>query len=879
MVANFDRSTRKLLNSSKSNPCPVCGRTKDFDCRISHDGKMVLCHQNFDHIKTQQPDLWHFDGTSSDNRCGVYVFKERTTKDIRPKQTRSWEYPDRNGSRLIRVMRFDDGEGNKKIWQEHWDGSKWQKGIGDVARANIPVYRYAEIREAIAQGEPIYTVEGEPCADLLWKLGLAATTNIGGGGKFTLTDSLDLQGSKVIVIVPDRDKKGVEHTDKLAEHFPDALWLYPFPESKVWANLPKDHGLDVADWIEHHKITADDIKGAIGTKKILQQPADLLQRSFDQESTGNNSPAKSKNKRLLNLIGARWGERLRMNEMSLQIEMDGKEINIEQVYFRMAEELDIDVSKQKASDLVITLAKKNTYSPVRDYLDSLAKVTPIDLNNLAERYFGTSDPLHQTLLKRTLIAGVARVYEPGCKHDTLCILQGGQGFLKSTFLKELAGKAWFTDNLNDANEKDEKLKLRRYWALEYSEFETAFKRKEVEQLKAFLSSPVDSLRVPYGKSIEDFPRTSIFVGSTNRQEFLHDPTGERRYWVIPVKQRIPVKLVESERDAIWAAAVAAYRNGEQWWLTPEEDNLLAEANKGWQSSDVWETNILSYLEFRETCTVGELLEKVIGMDLAQQKKAEQMRVSDILRCCGWMKATKRIDGKLQKCWERVVTGGNEVVTEVVTPQNPLSVSISEVVLPPVTTSNSNFSKNIDLATQNIELAAESDGIEKNKTFETLGGNTLAATSETPTEQEFDAVTTSLLPPLIKRVKTAQTWAECEAIWGDDLELKEKIKSQLTQNEYRRIGKLLKQASIDSPPIALPDKPAPAETPIEDLHLSIRPYNCLKRAKIDTIKQLIIHTPQSLLELNSMGQSSADEIVDRLQKLGFSLASEVIEDVE
>ena len=81
MVANFDQSTRKLLNSSKSNPCPVCGRTKDGDCRISHDGKMVLCHQNFDHFKTQQPDEWHFDGSSSDNRCGIYIFKDKTASE------------------------------------------------------------------------------------------------------------------------------------------------------------------------------------------------------------------------------------------------------------------------------------------------------------------------------------------------------------------------------------------------------------------------------------------------------------------------------------------------------------------------------------------------------------------------------------------------------------------------------------------------------------------------------------------------------------------------------------------------------------------------------------------------------------------------------
>jgi putative DNA primase/helicase len=79
----FSSTRGNLANSSKSNPCPVCGRTKDGDCRISHDGKMVLCHQNFDHAKTQQPDLWHFNGSTSDGRCGIYIFKEEN-QSIQP---------------------------------------------------------------------------------------------------------------------------------------------------------------------------------------------------------------------------------------------------------------------------------------------------------------------------------------------------------------------------------------------------------------------------------------------------------------------------------------------------------------------------------------------------------------------------------------------------------------------------------------------------------------------------------------------------------------------------------------------------------------------------------------------------------------------------
>jgi putative DNA primase/helicase len=83
MDGQFSSTRGNLANSSKSNPCPVCGRTKDGDCRISQDGKMVLCHQNFDHAKTQQPDLWHFNGSTSDGRCGIYIFKEES-ESIQP---------------------------------------------------------------------------------------------------------------------------------------------------------------------------------------------------------------------------------------------------------------------------------------------------------------------------------------------------------------------------------------------------------------------------------------------------------------------------------------------------------------------------------------------------------------------------------------------------------------------------------------------------------------------------------------------------------------------------------------------------------------------------------------------------------------------------
>jgi predicted P-loop ATPase len=522
----------------------------------------------------------------------------------------------------------------------------------------------------------------------------------------------------------------------------------------------KSYGCDVLSvtgtWNHEDGKGMDDFinKNSIEAFRAILMQAAPIGETLD---TGDNKPkGKSRNKYLLDKIEAHWGERLRLNEMTQQIELNGRagELDIERVYLRLADELSLDIPKQTASDVVAVIAQKYAYSPVRDYLNSLADIEPINLDSLAERYFGTNDPLHATLLKRTLIAAVARVFKPGCKVDTLLILQGDQGDLKSTFWEKLASEPWFTDNLSEANEKDEKLKLRRYWILEFSEFETAYKRKEVEQLKAFLSSRIDSLRKPYGKAIEDFPRTSVFVGSTNRQEFLHDPTGERRYWVIPVSQQIPIKVVEQERDRIWAAAVLAYRAGEQWWLTPAEDKLLAEANQGWQSSDSWEEDILKYLELRETCTITDILEKPLGLDIGQHGKGEQMRVSDILRRNGWVRVNKRIEGKQQRYWERVVTEVVtplnpcqqtvsekvllEVVTEVVTPLNPYSVITSDIVLPPVTTFLPKHSPNSD-------TAAGGDETEKSqaeKSFENRGGNTSPSTTQNLSPQGLPPVTTS-----------------------------------------------------------------------------------------------------------------------------------------
>ncbi len=146
---------------------------------------------------------------------------DRKEKSIRPKQVRYWTYYSREGKLLVRACREDFGDERKPWrWQESWDSQKWVKGLKGIKREDIPIYKHKEVREAIAANKIIFIVEGEPCCDALWKLGLPATTNIGGSGKWKPSDTKDLEGAKV-VLCPDRDKPGVAHAEAIALEEPE----------------------------------------------------------------------------------------------------------------------------------------------------------------------------------------------------------------------------------------------------------------------------------------------------------------------------------------------------------------------------------------------------------------------------------------------------------------------------------------------------------------------------------------------------------------------------------------------------------------------------------------------------------------------------------
>lgn len=474
----------------------------------------------------------------------------------------------------------------------------------------------------------------------------------------------------------------------------------------------------------------------------LEAEIHAASRLLDIQETGNEFDEEDECKLVqkYNAIKAAWGERLRWNSMKKRVEMDGVPFPLDRIKLRIAKELKIDIGREDAMEVILDLAQDNEYSPFKEYLEALPNGNPEFLNSLAARFLGTNDPLHQILLKRTLIAAVARTYQPGCKHDTICILKGKQGALKSTFWSVLAGEDNFTDDLS-GTDKDEILKLSQYAMIEFSEFETAYKKKEVSALKAFLSRKSDSIRVPYGRDIQDIPRPSIFVGTTNKPEFLHDPTGERRYWAVPVEcDRIDIPQLKVDRDAIWAAAKAAYLAGEQWWLTLQEDEMLNTSNSDFASTDVWEDAISGYVHLLREVSVREILAECLKIDLANHDRASQMRVSEILTRLGWVKSKKKkIDGRTVQCWNKPSQKCNlGVATEVATTSNAdTAMNTDNKVATVATFSQKN--NNFDFQKKS---SPDENNIFTQQSFVEGGSNPTGEMKQTQAESEFNQVATS-----------------------------------------------------------------------------------------------------------------------------------------
>jgi predicted P-loop ATPase len=417
---------------------------------------------------------------------------------------------------------------------------------------------------------------------------------------------------------------------------------------------------------------------------------------------------------VFNKLQKMWCKRLRLNTMSKEVELDGAKLTPDYLYLDLLK-YGICSSKDFVIDCVAQMAVANEYNPLTTYLDKCHQShndTSI-LDTISSEYFGTTNPIYDTMVKKALIAAVARAYKPGCKVDTTLILQGGQGVGKSTFFKILAGD-FFDDGLgSNVTDQNEKMRLSAHWILEWGELERIFSQRDASSIKAFLTSTHDSYRRPWGKNIETYPRHCVIVGSTNRDDFLNDSTGSRRFWVVPVQGKVNLKKLKDNREPIWGAAVQCFLNKEAWFLSHQEEILRQELNKDYQKEEPWFEAISNYCYVRDRVTTSEILNNILKIELGKQDKQSQMRVTDVLRALGWVKRPSngiKFWVSPEKNQEIGGTGGTDTTKTYINKGLEDSATPSATPVPPNNSVPPKNTSNHSVPPQNSEVALPSNQV-------------------------------------------------------------------------------------------------------------------------------------------------------------------------
>ena len=304
------------------------------------------------------------------------------------------------------------------------------------------------------------------------------------------------------------------------------------------------------------------------------------------------------------------------------------------------------VGREPVTSAVNLLCRASMISPVRHYLESLT-FDP-DSNQFSAKawmqdYLGvktaTASEIEyiQAVALKSLVQAVARALDPGCKADCVPILEGQQGAGKSKAIRELFGAEWFGDALPPMGHKDASDYVKNKWAIELAEM-TFQTKADIEQQKAFISRQEERYRPAYGREEITYARRCVFWGTTNRDDYLKDETGNRRFWPIKTGE-IDIKGLSAARDQLWAEAVYHYKQGMEWWLTSSMQ-IFAEVQTGQRfERDVWEQDVLAWVDVQsiQETTVRDALNGALLMTPDKMSKADERRMRAVLKLVGFVK--------------------------------------------------------------------------------------------------------------------------------------------------------------------------------------------------------------------------------------------------
>lgn len=584
---------------------------------------------------------------------------------------RIYNYTDADGNLVLQVVRTISGNPRFRQRRPIGNGNKWVWSIKEIPAADRPLYRLPDLR---ASGdETVWITEGEKDADNLHDEGLIATCSLGGAGKWRNDYAKEFHGKHCIVL-QDNDDAGRKHAAMVARS------LHGVAASVKLLLLPglPEKG-DVSDWLAAGG-TAEDLRR-------LARDAPELQLSDSPQPQAKRQPRATLNVlTLVTHINATpaWNGALRFNMLTENYEIcgssfppkdgakgpprafrDPQDTLVAEMYFQANGFA--KASKNMTLDALAAVAHQHAYHPVRDYLSKLAWDGTERVQKLFWHYFNAEVPETETELYPHLdylqhistgfmVGAVARIIQPGCKHDHVPVVVGRERFLKSSAIRALChDPAWFSDDISpNLIERDTKESLAGKWLIELAEIPHI--QKETERVKAFFSRCIDRYRSAYGRINQDHARQCVFIGTSNHLEFV-DVTGNRRFWPFRVAGPIDVAAIVADRDQLWAEAVALYQKGIEWWLPPRIEDIAADQQAAFIDQDIWENLIIKWLESHDRpFTLEDLFAQNTGItpyrEASAVDKRDQMRAARCLIKLGLIKRQQRINGRRGIWWQR-----------------------------------------------------------------------------------------------------------------------------------------------------------------------------------------------------------------------------------
>ena len=228
--------------------------------------------------------------------------------------------------------------------------------------------------------------------------------------------------------------------------------------------------------------------------------------------------------------------KLKYNQFLERKEFDNEEytdFTESNIMLDMSRVLGFDPSNTKLTTAINNVFDNNKYNPTVDYINSLEWDGKKRIETLFIDWLGAADTkLNREMTRKWMIAAIKRVLEPGCKFDNMIVLKGPQGCGKSLICERLS-HGFYNEHINIEDPKCYVETISRSWIACFDEL-SGISRKELADIKSFLSKSEDTVRLAYARNPQTYKRHCIFIGSTNEDNFLRDFNAsiERRFWVI-----------------------------------------------------------------------------------------------------------------------------------------------------------------------------------------------------------------------------------------------------------------------------------------------------------------------------------------------------------